>query len=404
MKKIGIKKIALFIFSPIVVGALLFGFFVGREVGVSQSELSLVGGMSVGQPAGVDFESFWDAWKILDERFVTSASTTPDERLWGAIKGLAESYGDPYTTFFPPEDTKLFNETISGNFGGVGIEIGIKDDILTVVAPLEGTPAKRAGIRAGDQIIGIDDLQTGGVSIERAVRLIRGEVGTSLALTLYRPSTSETMVIDVVRGVIQIPTLNTTLRPDGIFVIELYNFSAPAPALFQGALREFAESGSTGLVIDLRGNPGGFLSGAIDIASWFLPIGKVVAREDFGKGLDEQVHRSRGYDVFTDAVSIVVLVDGGSASASEILAGALQEHGKAQLVGTQTFGKGSVQELIPLTADSTLKVTIAKWLTPNGISISDGGLTPDNIIEITQDDVDAGRDLQMERAVEILHN
>ena len=191
-----------------------------------------------------------------------------------------------------------------------------------------------------------------------------------------------------------------------MFVIRLFNFSAVSPHLFRNSLREFINSGSDKLVLDLRGNPGGFLEAAVDMASWFLPLGKVIVREDFGNadinGAEPRVHRSKGYDVFDDDLKMAVLINQGSASASEILAGALSEHGVATLVGAQTFGKGSVQELVDITGETSLKVTIARWLTPKGASISDGGVAPDVAVEFTLEDLEAGRDPQLEKAIEIV--
>jgi len=280
----------------------------------------------------------------------------------------------------------------------VGMEIGIRDDVLTVVAPLKGTPAEAAGLLSGDKIIAIDGKSTERMSSDAAVRLIRGEGGTTVTFTLLRGE-SEVLEISVVRAVIEIPTIDTELRDDGVFVISLYNFGATSPDLFRNALQEFIDAGTTNLVIDLRGNPGGFLEAAVDMASWFLPDGAVVVREDQGSGQKEKVQRSRGYAVFNDSLNLAVLIDGGSASASEILAGALKDHGIATIVGATSFGKGSVQELINITGDTSLKVTVARWLTPNGLSISHEGLIPDVEVEY---DPDTTEDRQLEAAAKLL--
>jgi carboxyl-terminal processing protease len=319
--------------------------------------------------------------------------------------------------FLPPEDAKLFESEIAGNFEGVGMEIGIKDEMLTVIAPLKGTPAERAGVLPGDKILKINDEPSFAFKVEQAVKLIRGKRGTEVRLTLQRNGKREPLEIKIVREIIDIPTIETEVRQgnaaqgtsetaapqkDGIFVIKLYNFSANSPRIFRDALRDFAESESDKLLIDLRGNPGGFLEAAVDMASWFLPAGTVVVTEDYGKKGENRVHRSRGYNVFTERLKLVILVNNGSASASEILAGALREHGKAKLVGSKTFGKGSVQELVKITPDAALKVTVARWLTPNGISISEGGLTPDIEVKLTQEDLEKKRDPQMEKAMQLL--
>lgn len=395
--------------SSLLVGLVLIGavFYVGYYAGTQSAPARITGveNASEGQPESVDFSAFWKAWSILEEKYVpasTSAETVDSQaKVWGAIEGLAASLGDPYTVFFPPVESKLFESDIRGNFEGVGMEIVAQDGAITVITPLKGSPADRAGLQPGDKIIRIDGKDTLDLSTEKAVQIIRGEKGTPVVFTVFREG-GEPFNVTVIRDVINIPTINTEQLAGGIFLIELYNFSATSPNLFRGALREFIESDSNKLVLDLRGNPGGFLEAAIDMASWFLPAGKVIVREDFGGGKTERVYRSKGYDIFNDNLEFVILVDGGSASASEILAGALSEYDEAILVGDKTFGKGSVQELVSITPETSLKVTVARWLTPNGTSISEGGITPDSVIKRTREDIEAGRDPQLERAIEIL--
>lgn len=389
----------------LLIAALLFlsGVYFGFQNRPEVDKITTLFGKEEGMPAGVDFSPFWRTWLILNQKFVTTNGQIEDEdKVWGAIKGLVDSYGDPYTVFMPPTEATMFEEDIRGNFSGVGMEIGMKEEILTVISPLKDTPAYRAGIKAGDQIIKIDDTITSGLSVDEAVRLIRGEKGTKVRLTLVHAGSTEPIEITVVRDTITIPTINTELRADGIFVISLYNFSSVSPGLFRDALRQFIESNSNKLLLDLRGNPGGFLEAAIDMASWFLPSGKIVVREDFGGKQEEQSYRSKGYDIFNENLKMIILVNEGSASASEILAGALQEHKVAKLVGEKTFGKGSVQELVKITSDTSLKVTIAKWLTPNGRSISKEGLDPDYVVKISKEDVEKGRDPQMDKAIQLL--
>jgi carboxyl-terminal processing protease len=352
----------------------------------------------------VDFSPFWKAWSILDTNFVGASSSeknTDQKKVWGAIEGLAASYGDPYTTFFPPEDLKTFEDDIQGNFEGVGIEIDVKDGILTVVSPLKGTPADKAGMRAKDMIIKIDGKNTLGMSAQDATKLIRGPKGKEVIFTIVRDGAEKE--IKVVRDVIDVPIVISTKRDDGIYVIQITSFAANSADKFREALREFVNSGSDKLIVDVRGNPGGYLEAAVDIASWFLPASDVVVSEDFGsKNKPAEVFKSKGYNIFTKKLKMIMLVDGGSASASEILAGALKEHKVATLVGEKTFGKGSVQELIPLTDNSSLKVTIAHWLTPNGVSLSKNGVDPDILIKLTDADRLAKKDPQLDKAVGIL--
>ncbi len=317
----------------------------------------------------VDLTEFWNVWNILEQKFVSGTTTTElssEEKIRGAISGLVDSYGDPYTVFLPPEEASVFAEEISGNFSGVGMEVGIRDDIVTVIAPLPESPAEKAGILTGDAVIKIDEVSTEGMSTDEAVRRIRGEKGTEVHLTIYRDGETEFREFTIVRDTIVIPTSKVEER-DGVFIIALYSFNALAEAEMQNALRAFVRSGSEKLILDLRGNPGGYLESAVGIASYFLPLGKVVVRENFGEGLSEELYRSSCRELGSSAPKkMVVLINGGSASASEILAGALKEHGVATLIGETTFGKGSVQELIELADGSSLKITIARWLTPNG--------------------------------------
>jgi carboxyl-terminal processing protease len=354
---------------------------------------------------GADFAPFWEAWKLLEEKHIDDATIKSQDKVWGAIKGLAGAYKDPYTEFFPPIEAKQFDESLSGSFGGVGIDVGIKDNILTVVAPLKDTPAYKAGIEKGDKIIKIDGTSTADMSLDIAISLIRGQKGTPVTLTIYREGDTEPREMTMTRETIEIPTLDTKYdEKNSVYTISLYQFSENAPELFQNALKDFATHGTDKLIIDLRGNPGGYLEVAVDLASWFLPEGKKVVIEDYGKNKEQTIYRSRGGMAFKHNPKIVILVDSGSASASEILAGALKENGVAKLVGETTFGKGVVQEPVDLTSDTTLKVTVAKWLTPKGNSINEHGLTPDYVVKMTSEDRQKEKDPQYDKAVQVLKN
>lgn len=389
-----------------ILGSFSLGTYVGQSQ-ASEDTAAKIENKDLGKPENVDFSLFWKAWNVLDEKYVatqgtSTASTTAQERVYGAIQGMTAAFGDPYTVFFPPEEAKSFEDEIAGNFEGVGMEVGVKDGVLTVISPLKGTPAFRAGIQAGDKIIKINDSVATGMSVDEAIKIIRGKKGTEVTFTLQREGQDEPVVIKVIRDVIDIPTIESYKRADGVFVIKLFSFTDNSPSLFRNALREFTLAKSDKLILDLRGNPGGYLEAAVDMASWFLPTGKVIVREDFGEGKAEEVERSKGYNVFNDNLKFAILIDGGSASASEILAGALQEYGKAKVVGTKSFGKGSVQELVKITSETSLKVTIARWLTPKGVSISDNGVVPDVIATSTPEDAKNGIDTQMEKAAELL--
>ena len=392
-----------------LVAALAFGGGIavgsGGSAAAVVSRIPLVGdGLDATPDQSVDFTDFWKAWNALDENYVSThaSSTLPTakERLFGAIEGLASSYDDPYTVFFPPKEAKAFAETISGSFAGVGMEIGIKDDILIVIAPLKGTPAEAAGVKAGDQIIAIDGLSTDGLSTDKAVQKIRGPVGTTVGLTLFRAGRS--LDIKIVREVIQVPETDDGLDDaSGVYHIALYEFTSNSANLFDEALTRFLASGSRKLVVDLRGTPGGYLDSAVDIASHFLPKGAKIVTEDFGGKQPENVHTSFGYADLPADMKTVVLIDGGSASASEIFAGALQDNQVATLIGTKSFGKGSVQTLMDL-GDGSLKITVARWVTPEGHWIMGNGVTPDIIVPFTAADGAAKKDPQMERAIRFL--
>lgn len=390
---------------------LALGFAIGFWIAAGANENGV---FAATPPENVDFSPVWKAWQVIDEKFVpaavatstqiaTSTEAVNQERVWGMIQGLAESLGDPYTFFLPPKENEIFSEDISGEFTGVGMEIAVRNQVLTVVSPLKGTPAERAGIKSGDQVLKIDNIDTEDMDISTAVSRIRGPKGSVVTLLIMREGFSEPREFKITREVINIPTIVTDIRDD-VFLIEIRSFTAISPELFRRALREFVESGRYRLVIDLRGNPGGYLDAAVDMASWFLPSGRIVVTEDYAGHSDNVVHRSRGYDIFNESLGMVILVDRGSASASEILAGALRHYAKATMVGERTFGKGSVQELIEITSDTALKLTVARWLGPDGEQIPLDGLKPDMEVERTDEDREAGRDPQLEKALEVVRS
>ncbi len=392
-----------------LVAALAFG--VGLFVGDSGSAATVVAripligdGLDATPDQSADLTDFWKAWNALNANYVNThaSSTRPsvEERVLGAIEGLTSSYNDPYTVFFPPKEAKAFAEAISGSFAGVGMEIDVKDGIVTVVAPLKGTPAERAGVKAGDQIAAIDGKSTDGVSVDKAVSQIRGPVGTTVDLTIIRGG--KPLDIKIIRETIQIPETEDGIdEASGVYHIALYEFTSNSANLFDQAFARFLASGSRKLIIDLRGNPGGYLDAAVDIASHFLGRGAKVVIEDFGGKEQDNVHTSFGYADLPAGTKVAVLIDGGSASASEIFAGALQDNRAATVIGTRSFGKGSVQTLFDL-AGGSLKITVARWVTPEGHSIMGNGITPDIIVPFTAADAAAKKDPQMARAIEFL--
>jgi carboxyl-terminal processing protease len=391
------------------------GFAGGYEVARHVAAASLMGSSDSTIPQDVDFSPVWMAWNVINEKFVPAAvaTSTPlatttaaldQQKVFGMISGLASSLNDPYTYFLPPTQNQQFSQDMSGSFEGIGMQIEIKSGVLTVISPLKGTPAERAGIKAGDEILQINGVSTQGMDTDTAVQRIRGPRGTQVTLTVLREGWDAPRDIKVTRDVINVPEVEATARPDGVFVISIATFTANSPDLFRNALREFVQSGDSKLVLDLRGNPGGYLDAAVDIASWYLPAGKVIVTEDYAGHADSIVHRSYGYDIFNSNLKMVVLVDKGSASASEILSDALHYYGVAKLVGTQTYGKGSVQELVSITPDTTLKLTVARWLGPDGKQIPRTGIIPDVIATTTDAAVQTGQDPQLEKAVQVLNS
>jgi carboxyl-terminal processing protease len=401
IKNFFLSKNFLFVISLIIFGG---GAFVGGIFFeyTHKPYFDRITGVSNMQPpfsVNADLEPFWKVWSTIDEKFPDAKDIPAKDRVYGAIKGLVGSLGDPYSVYFPPQDSKDFQDTIDGKFEGVGMEVGIKDKMINVVAPLKNSPAEKAGIKAGDIIVKINDQSTTDMSIDQAVHIMRGKAGTPVTLNIYRSGEKQPRDITIIRAVIEIPTISTKKLPGEIFDITLYNFGTNSTAQFADALEEFQKTGYNKLVIDLRGNPGGYLDSAVDIASMFLPKGQKIVTENFGGSLKDDVYLSKGYGfVDPSKVKILILVDKGSASASEILGGAMQQNKAAVLIGETTYGKGSVQEVIEVTGDTTLKLTIAKWLTPNGTWISKKGLEPDVSVKLSTS-TDSKVDEVLNRAV-----
>ena len=313
---------------------------------------------------------------------------------------MVESLDDPYTIFLEPQEAKQFLDDISGFFEGVGMEIGMRNDTLTIIAPLEGTPAYLAGLKAGDKIISINEKTAQNMSVEEAVSLIRGQKGTQVKLSIFRDDWKEAKEFELTRDVINIPSVTWNIRRDKVAYIKIHQFSEKSRTQFQQAAKEILASDADRLIIDVRNDPGGFLEVAVDMAGWFVKKDEVVVVEDFGSDENNREYLSKGNAAFAD-YPVVVLMNKGSASASEILAGALRDQTGAKLIGEQSFGKGSGQELIHLGDGSAVKVTVAKWLTPKGDHITGKGLTPDVQIKDERKNPEE-TDMQFEKALEIV--
>ncbi|MDO8592179.1 MAG: S41 family peptidase [bacterium] len=348
----------------------------------------------------VDFNLFWKIWDLLKEKYVDKNQLGDKQMFYGALRGLAEASGDPYTVFMEPKLAKEFASDLAGTFEGIGAEIGKKNDIITIIAPLADMPAEKAGLKAGDKIYAIDGKTTAGLAVDEAVSKIRGVGGTQVTLTIVRDGFDQAKDFTITRGVIVVKSVRTLMRDDKIFVITITNFNDDTSGLFKAAARKAVELNPGGIILDLRNDPGGYLETAIDVASEWIDKG-VVVTEKFTQDKKNE-YLTRGTARLKNFPT-VVLVNQGSASASEIVAGALKDYGKATLVGEKTFGKGSVQTLEELQDGSSLKITVAKWYTPKDVNINAQGIMPDVEVKFTVDDYNKNKDPQMDKAVEILN-
>src|SRR3989344_1289033 len=390
------KKNLLHTFILVITFFVVFGtgFFVGKNSKVCRTCM----------PESVDFSLFWDAYDKLHENFIEPDKINEKNIIYGAISGMTKSLGDPYTDFFDPEQAKMFKQDLAGSFEGIGIEVGIKKERITVIAPLKGTPGDRAGLKSGDQIIAINGQNTYNMSIEEAVNIIRGKKGTKVTLTIFREGWKDVKDIEIIRGTIKVDAVKWNLKNDDVAHIQIRQFDQSLSSDFKKIAFEILKSPAKKIILDLRDNPGGYLEVSQDVAGWFLKNGQVVAIQDFGKDRDQKEYKVSGNEAFVD-YPIVVMINNGSASASEILAGSLRDNRKINLIGEKSFGKGSVQEAVSLRdGKSFLKITKSKWLVPSGSSISEVGLSPDVKIEMTSEDFESGKDPQLEKALEIIKN
>lgn len=381
----------IFIISAILLFGL--GLFVGRYL-LPSAEFNYSSLQFVSVEEGerqLTFPTFWEAWDKLHANYI--GELEDKDLYYGAVAGMVRAANDPYTVFTPPEETKQFEETITGTFSGVGIEIGMRNGAVTVIAPLKDSPAALAGIIEGDIIIAVDgESLTQNTTLDEVVRKIRGVRGDQVELTVAHEGSSEPDVITIIRDTIKITSVRLEIE-DGIAHIAITNFNGDTAKQFTIAAREAKQANVAGVIIDVRNNPGGFLESAVDIASHFLPKGQVVVSEI---GRDDKNYTAKGRGLLTD-LPVVVVVNGGSASASEILAGALHDQLEAPIIGSKTFGKGSVQEFIKLKDNSSIRITVAKWFTPNGRSINEEGIEPTVSVE---QDRDTDEDEQLQKAKE----
>jgi carboxyl-terminal processing protease len=374
-------------FLSLSVGILLFaaGYQTAKvRVGFGGSDpvRKFLGSPYQDQAEGADFSKFWEIWQRLEKSYVDPTALDYRKMTWGSMEGLAQSLGDPYTQYLPPEQNRQAEQDLEGAFFGIGIELGYKEGTLAVVAPLNGTPAEQAGVQAGDLIIHLKDeskeldKDTRGLSLPEAVSLIRGEKGVPITLTLYREEEAEPFEVSITRGEIVVPSVEVEYpEKDGrsYALLKLHRYGGRTDREWLTAIQEIEAKGVAGVILDLRNNPGGYLDGAVFVAGEFMREGLVVKQEGRNFSEDFTVDR-RGK---LTEVPLVVLINAGSASASEITAGALQDHERAKIVGETSFGKGTVQEVQELADGSSLHVTVAKWILPSGRWIGEEGVTPD---------------------------
>ena len=356
----------------------------------------------------LEFSLFWRVWDTLHAQYFDKSKIIDAKLVYGAISGMVSAVGDPYTVFLPPSENKIVQEDLQGNFEGVGIQIGFKKNQLVVMAPLPDSPAEEAGVMAGDLIIGIIDknkdiqLDTAGITIHDAVQAIRGPANTTVTLVLRREGVDDIFDVDIVRKSIDVASVLYKYidESESIVHVEILKFAGETLVEWNDVVEELVKNPNLkGIILDVRNNPGGFLEQAVELGSDFLETGEVVVIEEDGGGI-KQEFRVEKLGRFRDE-NIVVLVNGGSASASEILAGALRDERGSKLVGEVTFGKGTIQESQQVDGNSGLHITIARWLTPSGFWVNDGGLVPDYEVE---DNPETEEDEQLEKAIELFEN
>ncbi|MCK5413431.1 MAG: S41 family peptidase [Candidatus Pacebacteria bacterium] len=347
----------------------------------------------------VDISVFWETLGVIEDKYALGPLDYED-MVYGATSGMVDSLQDPYTIFLSPSDKEEFDRDMEGEFEGIGAEIGIRDEFLTIIAPLKDSPAEKAGLLPGDKVLKIDETEAIGIDIMEAVNLIRGEKGTRVVLIVRREGLGDLKEIEITRDTIKPDTVEWKIIDNNIAYIEVSQFRGDTVREFDNSINDIIIKEPKGMIIDLRNNPGGYVSTLNSMASRFLDRGDVIFIEDFGD--EKKEYKATGGKKFA-GIPIVILINEGSASASEIFAGALQEKGIAKLVGETTFGKGLVQEVEELRDGSAIKVTIAKWLTPNGVDINKSGIDPDIEVELSFEDYVNERDPQLERALELFN-
>lgn len=402
MKRMDFKNFGTrFVGAIIIITTIGVSGSVGYKLGTRNPKTIVVRGVAntIGGPiSGDDFGVFWEAWDGISKGYLRAGEVKNKDLIYGAATGLVEALDDPYSVFMTPEDSKRFSEDLNGNFGGIGAEIGLKNEQLIVITPLKDSPAEKAGLLPGDKLLEINASSTAGLAINEAVKRIRGPKGTEVTFTVGRSGKDKPLTIKVMRDTIKVPILEWKMKDGNIAHIQFFTFSENSAELMRGTLIEVKEAGAKGIVLDMRNNPGGYLDAAVKIAGYLIKSGEVVVFEEFRNGSRDSF-AARGTPIAKD-LPIVVLLNEGSASASEILAGALKDARGVKIVGEKSFGKGTVQELTTLRDGAELKLTIAHWILPKGAQIDKNGIEPDIKVELTDEDREKKRDPQLEKALE----
>lgn len=341
-----------------------------------------------------DFSLFWEVADQLKDKYF--GTLTSQDMLYGSIRGMVAALGDPYTIFADPTENRQFFDTLNGSYEGIGVELDVVDGVLVVISPLDGSPAKAAGLKPMDEIISIDNQSVVGMSFSQVLEKIKGPSGSQVTLVVTRSGVKDPITLKITRQTIKRDSVNLEIDKNKIATIRISRFATDTDAGFRVAVNKVIAEGAKGVVLDLRNNPGGFLDSGVKVANEFLKEGVIV--EERTKTGEKTVFSADGTGRLKD-IPLVVLVNGGSASAAEIVAGALQDHARAKIVGETTFGKGSVQEVEDFPDGSALRVTVAKWYTPNGRSISEAGVKPDKEVKLNASDT---TDVQLEEAKKLV--
>ena len=346
------------------------------------------------------FVPFWQAWDILHAEYVDQP--VDDTLLMqGAISGMMDSLGDPHTSYMNPSEYEQISAPLEGSYEGIGAWVDASGDYLTIISPMTGSPAEKAGLQPGDIVVAVNGEDMTGMAGDLVLQKVKGPANTDVTLTIQREGLDDSFDVVITRQEIDVPSLESRMLDDHIAYIGLYTYGLQTPDELKSALTTLMANNPDGLILDLRNNGGGYLDAAIEVVSEFLPANKVVMYEEMGDGT-RKTYSSEGVGLATD-IPLVVLINGGSASASEITAGAIQDYGRGTLVGEQSYGKGSVQIWTELTnSQGAIRVTVARWLTPKERQINSVGITPDEVIEYTEEDYKAGLDPQLDKAIELL--